>query len=87
MERPGHQNPWKGGQWCEGVCHGHSQRNCRRQRPDHGGIEMSFVIESFVIEGLVLSSQPIEEGKFLFHLVNGLKDKQVAGGEVFDFVS
>ena len=48
---------------------------------------MSFVIESFVIEGLVLSSQPIEEGKFLFHLVNGLKDKQVAGGEVFDFVS
>ena len=48
---------------------------------------MSFVIESFVIKGPVLSSQPIEEGKFLFHLVNGLKDEQVAGGGVFDFVS
>ena len=50
-------------------------------------IEEKVPIVTFVVKGPVLSSQPIEEGKFLFHLVNGLKDEQVAGGGVFDFVS
>ena len=49
-----------------------------------GDIETSFVIESSIVKGPILGSQPIKEGSF--HLMDGLKDEQVAGGGVLDFV-
>ena len=37
-------------------------------------IETSLVIESSIVEGQIFSSRPVEEGKFIFHLMDGLKD-------------
>ena len=37
-------------------------------------IEASLVIELSIIKGPIFSFQPVEEGKFFFHLVDGLKD-------------
>ena len=51
-----------------------------------GDIEVSLIIELAVIKCPILSSQPVEEGEFFFHLMDGLKDKWVAGGGVLDFV-
>ena len=39
-----------------------------------GDIEPSFVVESSIIEGPIISSQSVEEGKFFFHLMDSLKN-------------
>ena len=49
-------------------------------------IETSCIIELSIIEGPIFGSWPVKEGKFFFHLVDGLKDEQVTGGGVLDFV-
>ena len=37
-------------------------------------IETSLVIELFIVEGPILGSQPVNERKFFFHLMDGLKN-------------
>ena len=39
-----------------------------------GNIETEFIIEASIIEGPILSSSSVEEGKFFLHLMDGLKD-------------
>ena len=45
-----------------------------------GNVEAGLVVKLPIVKGPVFGFQPVKERKFLFHLMDGLKDQQVTGG-------
>ena len=50
-------------------------------------VEVVLEVELFVIKDPILGTGSVKKGEFFLHLVDCLKDQQVAGGQVFDLVS
>ena len=50
-------------------------------------VEAVLKVEAFIIECLILSTESVEEGEFLFHLVDCLENQRTTRRGVFYFVS